>query len=552
LAVVGKGALMLSAAARGSRVSPVPGSDTSGGSPGVVRAPLLRLGFVGRRGPEWLGGAEDDATLGADGAPDAPPPDVVVIDPDPDGRDRAAVARLAEQARADGARVVGIAAGTAGEPVWRGLVDLRLGHDAGDDPAPLLAVPPAVDPAELNPLDFRPADVAGVALLQTDPRADPRRALELVAPSAADEPVVLYTPRSAATPPTLPPGVSVSERRPRAPAAVARAFQAHLGAVDHPALHRNPLTRATWLVRLAAAGVPTVAVELDQETEALLGAELSAALLATSLADLADLDQRERVSSAQRRPAHREHSQGARRRALAETLGFEPPPRPLVSVVLATRRESWLRHGVEQVSRQNYEPRELVVVLHGDGFSDGVEGNLRDWWDGPLEVVRADSDLTLGDVLNAGVEAARGEYVTKMDDDDYYSVDHLWDLAIALEYSDADLVGKAAEFVYLEEIDVTVRQLTGAVETRLAGGGMMARRSALAAVGAWPSLPRNEDRALVARFEEAGRRVHRIPPHGYILNRHGQDHTWRPYTDYFLFRSGRQWRGLRFDQTGIA
>ncbi len=523
-------------------------SEAAGG-----RAPGARVALVGELGRAWLGsGLPALDADGADGAGSAGSIDVLAIDPRPDGVDRETAARMAEEARAAGARIVGIAAATGEEPVWRGHVDLRLGHDPGaGDAAPLLAAPPAIDPLGLNPLGFQPSDVAGFAVLQTDAAADVREALELLAGLAVDEPVVLYAPRGADVP-TLPPGVSESDRRPRAAGAVARLLQAHLGAVDHPALHRDALTRATWLVRLAAAGIPVVAVDLSPEVEQLLGSELSAALSNASAAELCDLDQRERVSAAQRRPAHREHSIDARRRALAAALDLSVAPRPLVSVVLATRRESWLRHGVDQVLRQNYRPRELVVVLHGDGFSDRVEQDLRGWWDGALEIVRSASDLTLGDVLNEGVQAASGEYLTKMDDDDYYSVDHLWDLAIALEYSDADLVGKAAEFVYLEEIDVTVRQLTGAVETRLAGGGMMARRSALTAVGAWPSLPRNEDRALVQRFEEAGRRVHRIPPHGYILNRHGQDHTWRPYTDYFLFRSGRQWRGLRFDQTGIA
>jgi hypothetical protein len=146
---------------------------------------------------------------------------------------------------------------------------------------------------------------------------------------------------------------------------------------------------------------------------------------------------------------------------------------------------------------------------------------------------------------------ARGELVSKMDDDDYYNTDHLWDLALALDYSGADLAGKAAEFVYLEEIDVTVRQISHDVETRLAGGGMMMRRAPLVEEGGWPQRTRAEDLALIRRYEGDDRPIHRIPPHGYILNRHGRDHTWRPAVDYFLFRSEQQWRGLRFDATGI-
>jgi hypothetical protein len=166
-------------------------------------------------------------------------------------------------------------------------------------------------------------------------------------------------------------------------------------------------------------------------------------------------------------------------------------------------------------------------------------------------VIRVDGELTLGDALNAGVEASEGELVTKMDDDDYYSTEHLWDLALALEYSGADLVGKAAEFVYLEEIDVTIRQISRDSETRMAGGGMMAVKGPLQEVGGWPQRSRGEDLHLVRRFTGDGRPIKRIPPHGYILNRHGMDHTWRPQVDYFLFRSQDTWRGLDFGVTAI-
>jgi hypothetical protein len=327
---------------------------------------------------------------------------------------------------------------------------------------------------------------------------------------------------------------------------------AHLGVLDHPALHRSEAERASALVRLAALGVPVHAPALSAATSELLGAELAAALTGTGLADIVELDRRERASVAARRAAHRHHTREALWRRLAGAASLAWPERARVSCILSTRRESWLAHGVEQVMRQSYEPRELVVCLHGEEFSDGVEERLRAQVAGAaLEILRPDPALSLGEALNAGVERASGEYVTKMDDDDYYSRDHLWDLALALEYSGAELCGKAAEFVYLEEIDVTIRQLTKDNDTRLAGGGMMMRRGALREASGWPALTRGEDLAIVRRFVEQGRAVHRIHPHGYILNRHGRDHTWRPFVDYFLFRCESQWRGLRFDQTSI-
>jgi glycosyltransferase involved in cell wall biosynthesis len=283
----------------------------------------------------------------------------------------------------------------------------------------------------------------------------------------------------------------------------------------------------------------------------MLGDELSNLLDRITVADMGDLDLRERTSVELRRVALREHSHEARWRQICERLGRELPGRALVSVVFATRRSEWLAHGLAQIERQNYERVELIACLHGDGFPADVDEIVRAGVSCPVRILRVDPELTLGEALNAGVEVADGELITKMDDDDYYSVDHLWDLVLALEFAQADLTGKAAEFVYLEEIDVTLRQISHDVDTRLAGGGMMARRGPLEAIGGWEKRTRAEDLALIRAFANAERPIHRVPPHGYILNRHGRDHTWRPAVDYFLFRSERQWRGLRFDATSI-
>jgi glycosyltransferase involved in cell wall biosynthesis len=226
----------------------------------------------------------------------------------------------------------------------------------------------------------------------------------------------------------------------------------------------------------------------------------------------------------------------------------------MVSVILSTRRESWLEHGIAQVARQTYEPRELVVCLHGDEFAPGTSERIRSLYPGECQVIRVDSELTLGDALNAGVETAKGELVTKMDDDDYYSTEHLWDLVLALEYSGADLAGKGAEFVYLQWVDLTMRRFMGDGESdhpRLAGGAMMARKAPLQAIGGWPSRSRGEDTWIVRNFKDSGRDTYRTHGFGYILNRHGQGHTWNTYVDYFLIQSQREWRGLRFDESAI-
>ena len=112
-------------------------------------------------------------------------------------------------------------------------------------------------------------------------------------------------------------------------------------------------------------------------------------------------------------------------------------------MIVATNRPTRLEHVTAQFNHQSYQPRELVMVLHGDRFPSDTEEGLEQLVEGPLTVVRVSSTATLGDALNAGTDAASGELITKMDDDDWYGPEHLWDLVSAAEYSGAELVAGA-------------------------------------------------------------------------------------------------------------
>ena len=72
-----------------------------------------------------------------------------------------------------------------------------------------------------------------------------------------------------------------------------------------------------------------------------------------------------------------------------------------------------------------------------------------------VQVLHVEGRTTLGDCLNRGVEAASGEYVAKMDDDDLYGERYLSDSVLAASFSGAEIVGKGMHFVYLEALDTT-------------------------------------------------------------------------------------------------
>ena len=324
--------------------------------------------------------------------------------------------------------------------------------------------------------------------------------------------------------------------------------------VDTAAFHRDAAARAGTLVRIAAAGVPIRLAEPDPALEALLGAELHGCFAG----ELASLDARERASIRARRVALRDHTLAARARQVAAAAALPcPPALPRISIVLATRRPALLGWALDNVARQTYPDLELVLALHGPGFArlpDALPGRL----DLPVRVLRVAAERNLGTALGAATAAAGGQLVLKMDDDDLYGPDAVYDLFLAHAYSGATLVGKSIETAYLAGPDLTVRLRYAAAETcadEVAGGTLLIARRDLDRAGGWRRVGAGVDRALIEDVLRAGGSVYRTHGAGFMLVRHGCGHTW-PAGDEELLGLARErhrgWRPALADLPGQA
>ncbi|WP_296602168.1 glycosyltransferase [Nocardioides sp.] len=283
---------------------------------------------------------------------------------------------------------------------------------------------------------------------------------------------------------------------------------------------------------LAMAGVPLVGDRFD-------------------VADPAQLDdpmRREEHSVRLRRAALREHSQLAWRQRLAARSRLRAATYPSVSVLLPTRRPEQLAFALDQVARQRgVDELELVLATHGFEADPGL---VRERLGArPVTLLPMPAETVFGDVLRAASDAAGGDVVLKMDDDDWYGPEVVADLLLARHYSGAELVGMPAEMVYLEPIRTTVRR-RGASEVFggvVAGGTMMIDRAVLREIGGFRSVPRHVDARLIEDLRDAGGGVYRTHGLGYVLRRTVQGHTWDPGLGYFLTRQAvsGQWRGFR-------
>ena len=304
---------------------------------------------------------------------------------------------------------------------------------------------------------------------------------------------------------------------------------------DTAAFHGDATERAGILARIAALGVPVHLADRDPALEALLGAELHALML--DPIPFASTAAREALSICVRRAALRSHSLGARTRQLCTYAGVDPPELPLVSVLLATRRPVRLAMVVANFARQRYPRLELVLALHGLGFEKDAVARACASLAHPVTVLRFEEDCHLGAVLNAATAAAAGPLLAKMDDDDVYGAEHLWDLVLAHEYSGAALVGKFPATVYLARRDRTVRRrqvLNESWSRSITGGTMLITRTDLERAGGWRPLRRHVDAALAEDVANVGGGVYRTHDAGYIMVRHGEGHTWEADDAVFL------------------
>ena len=327
---------------------------------------------------------------------------------------------------------------------------------------------------------------------------------------------------------------------------------------DRAAFHRSAGHRAAALAALAAAGVLIHIEDPDPALSERLGSELHDLMASATVAG-ADDHEREQISIAMRRCALRDHSLRDRARQLLAASGIEVPV-PEVSVLAPTRRPEKLKDLLDTVGAQTYPRLELVLGLHGDGFgSDAEIAALAESFTPALRIVRVDGALPLGSVLIATAAAAAGSLITKMDDDDHYGAEHVWDLVLAHEYSGAPLVGKSAEYVYLEQVDKTVRDRQRQKFSEryipfigVSGGVLMISRHDLEEAGGWRRVPRRVDIALAQDVAALGGSIYWTHGAGYLRVRHGDEHTWTVDDSHFLGRASEVRDGCDLAFAGIT
>ena len=203
------------------------------------------------------------------------------------------------------------------------------------------------------------------------------------------------------------------------------------------------------------------------------------------------------------------------RRVGLDQIGSEQPS---VSVLMPTMRPQNVARCIENFTKQTYQNKELILILNNADFD--MDAIRRDAEHIPnVQVLYIDGRTTLGDCLNRGVEAASGDYVAKMGDDDYYGERYLSDHVLAASFSDAEVVGKGLYFVYFEATETTaLRENTpeNTFTTSLVAGNTTFIQIDAARDIMFAPLVRGEDTDFQRRAVRAGCRIYSTDRFNYL------------------------------------
>ncbi|MEO5981151.1 MAG: glycosyltransferase [Pedococcus sp.] len=201
---------------------------------------------------------------------------------------------------------------------------------------------------------------------------------------------------------------------------------------------------------------------------------------------------------------------------------------PSVSALVSTNRPQQLEHVLATVAAQRGVDCELVLLTHGfepdtDLRSRATSLGLR------ITLLQEPGTTTLGGCLNRLVQAATGDVVAKMDDDDLYGADYLRDQLYALDYSGADVVGKQAHHMYLEALDVTILRFPDREHrfTDLVMGPTIVARRDVAVAHPFADVWRGEDTGFLRDVVASGLSVYSADRFNFVQMRHTSlRHTW--------------------------
>lgn len=192
---------------------------------------------------------------------------------------------------------------------------------------------------------------------------------------------------------------------------------------------------------------------------------------------------------------------------------------PFVSVIIPSfNRDSQIQEAVRSVLNQSYRNFELIVV--DDCSQIPVADSLVGMKDPRLSIIRHQHNAGVSVARNTGAEAAKGEYLAFLDDDDRWKVAKLGRQLDYMDQHKAECQASVTDFItsgrqslysrHNSRMDPAWLILTGCAMTM--GSSMMVSRDVFRDVGGFdPKLRRGQDWDWLLRYHEHDYKMAIVP-----------------------------------------
>lgn len=204
---------------------------------------------------------------------------------------------------------------------------------------------------------------------------------------------------------------------------------------------------------------------------------------------------------------------------------------PMVSVIIAAHNvERYIGRCVRSILSQTMSREDYEVIIVNDGSTDRTEYALQ-LFENDIRALTHQENKGLPSALNYGIREARGQFIVRLDGDDYVHEEYLNVLSLFLRMNKS-IDAVACDYILVDDHE-NVLNVCNCLEEPV-GCGIMFRSEQLLDVGLYdPDFMANEDKDLRIRFLEkyAIERV-RLPLYRYRRHATNMTNNLEHMSDY--------------------
>lgn len=236
------------------------------------------------------------------------------------------------------------------------------------------------------------------------------------------------------------------------------------------------------------------------------------------------------------REVHSKHSYKKRVKEIKNIVFnyIENSYNPLVSIILCTMRPNMIERIVENIKYQSYKNLELIAICQDYSYDDVLllENKLHTFIpNNNIKIYISGRYESLGGKTNQAIEEAKGEFIAKMDDDDFYFKNYISDMLLTFDFGRHDVAGKKERFIYFKYEDNTYLQYVGQKHRYtnfITGASIFAKKDIFNYVK-FGEINKGEDSIFLNQLNEKKIRIYASDPYNYCIFRSNDKkfHTWQ-------------------------